>query len=94
MFRFAGEFAVTRLFFEAFRWIFGLAGLLTVDLFAEFCVFEWLQWNGTDKNDWFFILWWGVVLLWTLSCGQRCWRTIRVSDDTSQTVAESSSHQN
>jgi len=30
----------------------------------EGIVFEWLEWNGTDKNDWFFVLWWGFVFLW------------------------------
>ena len=32
--------------------------LLSFDLFAEGFVFEWLEWNGTNKNDWFFVLWW------------------------------------
>jgi hypothetical protein len=32
----------------------------------EAIVFEWLEWNGTDKNDWFFILWWGGVITWFL----------------------------
>jgi len=27
---------------------------------------EWLEWNGTDKNDWFFVLWWGLVVVWFL----------------------------
>jgi len=65
------------LIFEGTRFIAGLAGLLAVDLFAEFYVFEWLEWNGTDKNDWFFMLWWSLVLLWTFSCAQRGWRVIR-----------------
>ena len=25
-------------------------------------VFEWLEWNGTNKNDWFFALWWGLII--------------------------------
>jgi hypothetical protein len=29
-------------------------GLLIFDFFMEVFVFEWLAWNGTDKNDWFF----------------------------------------
>ena len=66
-----------QLIFEGTRCIAGLAGLLAVDLFAELYVFEWLQWNGTDKNDWFFMLWWVAVLLWTLYCAQRGWRLIR-----------------
>ena len=60
-----------------FRWLVGLALLLALDLFAEAVVFEWLQWNGTTKNDWFFMLWWSLVLLWTFSCAQRGWRVIR-----------------
>ena len=48
------------------RWLVGLALLLAIDLFAEAIVFEWLQWNGTTKNDWFFMLWWALVALWTL----------------------------
>ena len=42
------------------RWLVGLALLLAIDLCAEAIVFEWLQWNGTTKNDWFFILWWAL----------------------------------
>jgi len=70
-----------RLILEAMRWIGGLTGLLAVDLFAELYVFEWLEWNGTDKNDWFFMLWWGVVLIWTLSCGHRAWRRNSCPED-------------
>ena len=46
------------------RWILGFIGLLALDFFAEAVVFEWLQWNGTTKNDWFFMLWWVLVLSW------------------------------
>ncbi|HIF29858.1 MAG: hypothetical protein ABGW72_03645 [bacterium] len=45
-------------------WVFGFFALLSFDLFVEGFVFEWLQWNGTEKNDWFFALWWGVVVVW------------------------------
>ena len=45
-------------------WVFGFFVLLSFDLFIEGFVFEWLAWNGTDKNDWFFMLWWGVVAVW------------------------------
>tara|TARA_B100001113_G_C20520795_1_gene367238 strand:+ start:62 stop:220 length:159 start_codon:yes stop_codon:yes gene_type:complete len=38
-------------------WIFGFFLLLSIDLFFEGFVFEWLEWNGTSKNDWFFALW-------------------------------------
>lgn len=64
--------------------------LLVVDLFAEFYVFEWLQWNGTDKNDWFFMLWWMVVLLWTLSCGHRLWWGKRSPEKNHPETAEGS----
>lgn len=39
------------------------------DLFMEGVIFEYLQWNGTTKNDWFFILWWVLSGFWTLYCG-------------------------
>ena len=45
-------------------WIFGFFVLLAFDLFVEAFIFEWLKWNGTNKNDWFFALWWGVVAVW------------------------------
>ena len=47
-------------------WFFGFFVLLSFDLFIEGIVFEWLQWNGTTKNDWFFALWWGLVMVWFL----------------------------
>jgi len=37
-------------------WVFGFFVLLSFDLFVEGFVFEWLEWNGTNKNDWFFVL--------------------------------------
>ena len=45
-------------------WVFGFFVLLAFDLFMEGIVFEWLEWNGTTKNDWFFVLWWGLVIIW------------------------------
>ena len=45
-------------------WAFGFFVLLSFDLFVEGVVFEWLAWNGTEKNDWFFVLWWGAVVAW------------------------------
>ena len=46
-------------------WIIGFIGLFVFDLFIEGFVFEWLEWNGTTKNDWFFKVWWGgVVIIW------------------------------
>ena len=47
-------------------WIIGFIILLSLDLFMESVVFEWLKWNGTTKNDWFFLLWWGLVLSWVV----------------------------
>ncbi|MDC0117532.1 hypothetical protein OAI16_06535 [Flavobacteriaceae bacterium] len=55
-----------KLFSFFILWIFGFFILLSFDLFVEGIVFEWLEWNGTTKNDWFFILWWGLVLVWFL----------------------------
>ena len=49
-------------------WVFGFFALLSFDLFMEALVFKWLGWNGTDKNDWFFVLWWCSVISWFL-CG-------------------------
>ena len=48
-------------------WIFGFFLLLSFDLFVEEFVFVWLDWNGTNKNDWFFALWWGFVVVWALN---------------------------
>ena len=45
-------------------WVFGFFALLSFDLFIEGIVFEWLEWNETAKNDWFFALWWGFVVVW------------------------------
>lgn len=61
-----------------FHWLVGLALLLAIDLFAEAVVFEWLQWNGTTKNDWFFMLWWAVVAVWTLTSAYRVIKALRV----------------
>ena len=46
------------------KWLFGFILLFALDAFMEVYVFEWLKWNGTSKNDWFFILWWIVVVGW------------------------------
>ena len=45
---------------------FWLFLLLSFDLFMEGIIFEWLEWNGTIKNDWFFAMWWGLVVVWFL----------------------------
>ena len=47
-------------------WIFGFFVLLSFDLFVEGIIFEYLEWNGTTKNDWFFALWWGLEVTWLL----------------------------
>ena len=47
-----------------FKWVLGFFALLSLDLFMEGLVFEWLGWNSTTKNDWFFVLWWGLVVVW------------------------------
>ena len=41
-------------FYFIFKWVSGFFALLAFDLFVEGFVFEWLEWNGTTKNDWFF----------------------------------------
>jgi len=53
-------------FYFLLIWIFGFFALLAFDLFMEAFVFERLHWNGTTKNDWFFVLWWGFVVTWFL----------------------------
>ena len=47
-------------------WVFGFIALFSFDLFMEGLIFELLGWNGTEKNDWFFVLWWGLNLLWAV----------------------------
>jgi hypothetical protein len=53
-------------FYFIFKWVSGFFALLALDIFMEGLVFEWLEWNGTTKNDWFFQLWWSLVLLWLI----------------------------
>lgn len=48
------------------KWLLGVLLLFLFDLFMEAVVFEVLEWNGTTKNDWFFILWWIVFFFWLL----------------------------
>ena len=62
-------------------WVTGIAALLVIDIIAEALVFEWLAWNGTTKNDWFFMLWWVVVLTWTIHCSLRIWQSFKGSSD-------------
>ena len=45
-------------------WILGFVGLFVFDIFIEGVVFEWLELNGTTKNDWFFKVWWTGVAIW------------------------------
>ena len=48
------------------KWLLGVLLWFLFDLFMEAVVFEALDWNGTTKNDWFFILWWIVLFFWFL----------------------------
>ena len=50
-----------RVITEFLRWCIGAALLLIIDVVAEAVFFLWLQWNGTTKNDWFFLLFIVVV---------------------------------
>lgn len=61
----------------ALIWVFGFFSLLAFDLFVEAFVFEWLAWNGTNKNDWFFVLWWGAVAVWFLYGSVTIMRRVR-----------------
>ena len=47
-------------------WLLGFPLWLAFDLLMEVVVFEALGWNGTTKNDWFFMLWWIVLGGWFL----------------------------
>ena len=58
-------------------WVFGFFVLLSFDLFMEGIVFEILAWNGTTKNDWFFALWWGFVVVWFIYGITMLYRKIR-----------------
>ena len=48
------------------KWLLGVPLWFLFDLFMEAVVFEALEWNGTTKNDWFYILWWIVFFFWLL----------------------------
>jgi len=58
-------------------WVFGFFFLLSFDLFMEGIVFERLAWNGKTKNDWFFVLWWGFVVVWFIYGITMLYRKIR-----------------
>ena len=66
---------------ELLRWCFGAALLLIIDVFAEAVVFEWLQWNGTTQNDWFFLLWWLIVAGCTVFSARRVWQAMSNKPD-------------
>ena len=70
-----------RVITELLRWCLGAALLLIIDVFAEAVVFEWLQWNGTTKNDWFFLLWWLILAGWTVLSARRIWRAMSNKPD-------------
>lgn len=52
-------------------------GLIALDFFAEAFVFEWLDWNGTTKNDWFFMLWWASVLFWFIYGTRKIFKSLK-----------------
>ena len=66
---------------ELLRWCLGAALLLILDVFAEAVVFEWLKWNSTTQNDWFFLLWWLMVAGWTVSSARRVWQAMSNKPD-------------
>ena len=74
---------------EPLRWAVGVTLLLVIDFLAEAVVFEWLQWNGTTKNDWFFLLWWLIVAGWTVFSARRIWQAMSKS----RTRAAGATHQ-
>ena len=64
--------------FKFFKnWLLVFMGLIVLDLFVEAFVFEWLKWNGTPKNDWFFILWWLIVLMWFIYGANKLFKIIK-----------------
>jgi len=58
------------------NWLLVLIGLVALDLFAETIIFEWLQWNGTTKNDWFFIIWWFAVFAWYIFGAKKIFQSL------------------
>lgn len=58
------------------NWLLVFMALIALDFFAEAFIFEWLAWNGTNKNDWFFILWWILVLSWFTYGTTKIFKTI------------------
>jgi hypothetical protein len=56
------------------KWLLCVLLWFLFDLFMEAVVFEALEWNGTTKNDWFFILWWIVLFFWSLYCLKKIFR--------------------
>ena len=65
-----------RVITELLRWCLGAALLLIIDVFEEAVVFEWLKWNSTPQNDWFFLLGWLMVAGWTVSSARLIWRAM------------------
>ena len=51
-----------RVITQLLRWCLGAALLLIIEAFVEAVIFERSQWNGTAKSDWFFLLWWLIVV--------------------------------
>ena len=59
------------------NWLLVFIGLIALDFFAEALVFEWLDWNGTNKNDWFFMLWWASVLSWFIYGTRKIFKSLK-----------------
>ena len=62
------------------KWLLGVLLWFLFDLFMEAVVFETLGWNGTTKNDWFFILWWTLLFFWFLYGLKRLFRLYKVKN--------------
>ncbi|MGC6480268.1 MAG: hypothetical protein ACON42_07805 [Flavobacteriaceae bacterium] len=45
-------------------WILGFYGLFGFNLLVEAFVLPYFGWDNTPDNDWYFQLWWVIVLLW------------------------------
>lgn len=46
-------------------WILGFYGLFGLNMVVEIFILPRFGWDNTPKNDWYFQLWWVLILLWT-----------------------------
>ena len=51
-------------------WVLGFYALIGFNMVVEAFVLPAYGWDNTPKNDWYFQLWWVVVLVWTFLGGR------------------------